>query len=150
MPEMTIAGDNVDPVFVNQPHRWDIGFIRRFMFVFGSLSSVFDYLTFAVLLWLLQASPEQFRTGWFVESVISATLVVFVLRTRLPLFRSRPSRAMLVVTGVVILITLIVPYSPVASPLGFEALPLHYLLALGLIIVLYLVQDQETFSGTDR
>jgi Mg2+-importing ATPase len=138
MPEMTIAGDNVDPVFVNQPHRWDIGFIRRFMFVFGSLSSVFDYLTFAVLLWLLQASPEQFRTGWFVESVISATLVVFVLRTRLPLFRSRPSRAMLVVTGVVILITLIVPYSPVASPLGFEALPPHYLLALGLIIVLYL------------
>jgi Mg2+-importing ATPase len=138
LPEMTIADDNVDPVFVQEPHRWDIGFIRRFMFIFGPLSSLFDFLTFAMLLWLLRAGPELFRTGWFVESVLSATLVVFVLRTRLPFTRSRPSRTMLAVTGGVILVTLAIPFSPLAGLLGFRALPLRYLMAIAAIAVAYL------------
>jgi Mg2+-importing ATPase len=144
LPEMTIASDNVDPIFVDTPHRWDIGFIRRFMFVFGSLSSLFDYLTFGALLWLLKAGPELFRTGWFAESVLSASLVVFLLRTRLPFTRSRPSRTMLTMTGFVILITLAIPFSPAAGLLGFKALPLRYLLAIAAIVVTYLGSAELT------
>jgi Mg2+-importing ATPase len=144
LPEMTIARDNVDPIFVQAPHRWDIGFISRFMIVFGILSSVFDYLTFAVLLWVLRAGPELFRTGWFVESMLSATLVVFSLRTWLPFTRSRPSRALLIVTGVVWLVTLSIPYSPVAGPLGFKALPPLYLLSVVVIVVAYFASAELT------
>jgi Mg2+-importing ATPase len=127
LPEMTIASDNVDPIFVQQPHRWNIAFIRRFMMVFGLLSSVFDYLTFAVLMWLFNANAETFRTGWFVESILSATLVVFAVRTRLPFRHSRPSRTMLGMTALVALLVLAVPYTPVASVIGFKALPLPLL-----------------------
>jgi Mg2+-importing ATPase len=127
LPEMTIASDNVDPVFVQQPHRWNIAFIRRFMAVFGPLSSVFDYLTFGVLLLLFNASAETFRTGWFVESILSATLVVFAVRTRLPFRHSHPSRAMLGMTALVITIVLAIPYTPLASVLGFNALSLPLL-----------------------
>jgi len=137
LPEMTIAGDRVDPEWVQRPHRFDIRFIRHFMFVFGLLSSVFDYLTFAVFLWFLHADPQQFRTGWFVESVVSAAVVVFAVRTRLPFMRSRPSRAMLGVTAVVVLFTLAIPVSPLAAPLGFEAPPPIYLLAVLFIVAAY-------------
>jgi Mg2+-importing ATPase len=139
LPEMTIAGDNVDAAYVQRPHRWDVAFIRRFMLVFGSLSSAFDFLTFGALLWLLSAGPDRFRTGWFIESVLSAALVVFALRTRLPFTRSRPSRAMLAMTGAVVLAALLIPWSPLASPLGFQAPPPAYLLAIAAIVVAYLV-----------
>ena len=85
-PEMTIATDNVDKELVEKPRKWDIKFIKRFMIIFGLLSSVFDYITFAVLLYILKAGPEVFRTGWFIESVLSASFVVFVIRTRKPFF----------------------------------------------------------------
>jgi Mg2+-importing ATPase len=142
LPEMAIAGDNVDPSFVQQPHRWDIAFIRRFMLVFGSLSSVFDYLTFGVLLWLLHARQEVFQTGWFIESVLSATLVVFAVRTRLPLVRSRPSRIMLAITALVAALTLFVAYSPIGRPLGFSILPWPYLAILAAIVIAYLVSAE--------
>jgi Mg2+-importing ATPase len=142
LPEMTIAGDNVDSIFVQQPHRWDIGFIRRFMLVFGPLSSVFDFLTFGVLFLLFRAGQAQFQTGWFVESVLSASLVVFAVRTRLPFLRSRPSRAMLAVTGGVVMVTLLLPYSPLAGLLGFTALPPLYLLAIAAIVAAYVVSAE--------
>jgi Mg2+-importing ATPase len=144
LPEMTIAGDNVDAIFVQQSHRWDIGFIRHFMLIFGPLSSVFDFLTFGVLFLLFRAGQAQFHTGWFVESVLSASLVVFAVRTRLPFLRSRPSRAMLAVTGVVVLVTLLLPYSPLAGLLGFEALPPLYLLAIAAIVAAYVVSAELT------
>lgn len=81
---MTIATDTVDREMVEKPRRWDIGFIRKFMLVFGITSSVFDYLTFGTLLFLLPGSIEEFRTGWFVESVISASMIVLVIRSRKP------------------------------------------------------------------
>jgi len=87
-PELNIASDNVDQEMVMQPRRWNIRFIQQFMLTFGILSSVFDYLTFGALLWLLHASETQFRTGWFMESVISASLIVLVIRSRRPLFKS--------------------------------------------------------------
>jgi len=144
LPEMTIASDNVDPIFVQQPHRWDIAFLRRFMVVFGLLSSVFDYLTFGVLLLLLRATPDLFRTGWFVESVLSATCVVFAIRTRLPIARSRPSHLMLIVTGIVALVTLVIPFSPIAGLLGFRPLPLRYLLAVATIVGIYVISAEIT------
>ena len=144
LPEMTIASDRVDDVFVERPHRMDIKFIRRFMLIFGPLSSVFDFATFGVLLWLMKANEQVFQTGWFVESILSAGVVVFAVRTRLPFTRSRPSRPMLAVTGVVMLITLGLPYSPLAGLLGFVPLPFLYLLVISGIVALYFMSAELT------
>jgi P-type Mg2+ transporter len=144
LPEMMIAGDNVDDGMVEKPRRWDIRFIRRFMLVFGPLSSIFDLATFAVLLWVLKANATAFHTGWFIESVLSAGLVVFAIRTRLPFLRSKPSRAMLGMTLLVIAITLALPYTPLAGPLGFTPLPASYLMAIGVIVALYFVSAELT------
>ena len=144
LPELTIATDNVDAVFIQKPHRWDVGFIRSFMLIFGPLSSVFDFLTFGVLLLYFKSGQSLFQTGWFVESIISASFVVFAIRTRLPFWKSKPSRAMLLVTGIVALITLYLPYSPLAKPLGFQPLPPIYLLFLGVIVGVYFCSTEIT------
>ena len=144
LPEMTIANDRVDDVFVEHPHRMDISFIRRFMLIFGPLSSLFDYATFGVLLWLMKADQQSFQTGWFIESILSASAVVFAVRTRLPFTHSRPSRTMLVVTGVVMLLTLWLPYSPLAGLLGFTPLPIPYLPVIFGIVVLYFLSAELT------
>ena len=144
-PEFAIADDNVDRMMLEQPRRWDIGFIRRFMIIFGLLSSVFDYLTFGALLLLpklialpANTNPEAlFHTTWFTESILSAILVVFVLRTRMPFFKSLPGRLMLVATLIVGIITLILPYTPLAIPLEFVPLPLSYLIVVFIIVALY-------------
>jgi Mg2+-importing ATPase len=136
-PEMTIATDSVDPELVEKPRRWDIHFIRKFMIVFGLLSSVFDYLTFGVLHWLLQATPEQFRTGWFQESVISAALIVLVIRSRRPFFQSRPGKYLLAATLVIVGLTMMLPYTPLAPLFEFQPLPLSFILLLGGIVALY-------------
>jgi P-type Mg2+ transporter len=138
-PEMTIATDSVDPELVDQPRRWDIHFIRKFMIVFGLLSSVFDYLTFGVLHWLLQATPQQFRTGWFQESVISAALIVLVIRSRRPFYRSRPGKYLFAATLLTIGLTLLLPLTPLAPLFEFERLPVFFLGMLGGIVVLYVL-----------
>lgn len=136
-PEMTIASDHVDAVYIEKPHRWDVGFIRRFMLIFGTLSSIFDYLTFGMLLLFLKANEAQFQTGWFIESVFSAMLVVFAVRTRLPFNRSRASRLMIMVTLAAGLVVLALPYSPLAGVLGFTPLPPLYLGLIFIIICAY-------------
>jgi P-type Mg2+ transporter len=138
-PEMTIASDRVDPEMVDRPRRWDIGFIRKFMLTFGLVSSVFDYLTFAALLLLAHASEIQFRTGWFLESVLSASLVVLVVRTRKPFFRSRPGRLLALATSAIALVTIALPYTPFAHVLGFEPLPAPVLAMIAGIVALYVV-----------
>ena len=142
LPEMTIAGDNVDDVFVEHPHRWNIDFIRRFMLVFGPLSSLFDFATFAVLLWVMKANEAAFHTGWFIESVLSAAVVVFAVRTRLPFIHSRPSKAMLGMTLLVVLLTLALPYTPLAKLMGFAPLAPVYLLAIFGIVTLYFLSAE--------
>jgi len=142
-PELTIATDRVDQELVNQPRRMDIKFIRNFMVVFGLLSSVFDYLTFGALLLLLHAQPEQFRTGWFLESVISASLVVLVVRTRQSILNSKPGKYLLMATLATIGVTIIIPWTPFATLLGFRALPLHFLLVLGTIVALYVIAAES-------
>jgi Mg2+-importing ATPase len=138
-PEMTIATDSVDSEMVERPRRWDIRFIRNFMLTFGLVSSVFDYLTFGVLLLLLHATPDQFRTGWFLESVISASLIVLVIRTRRPFYRSRPGRHLLMATLAIVMATLILPYTPLSGILGFTPVASPFLGVLGAILALYIV-----------
>ncbi len=142
-PEMTIASDRVDRELVNKPRRMDIKFIRNFMVVFGLLSSVFDYLTFGALLLLLHAQPEQFRTGWFMESAISASLVVLVVRTRQSIFHSKPGKYLLIATLLTVAMVLIIPLTPLAQLLGFQALPLPFVLVLGAIVALYVIIAEQ-------
>lgn len=144
LPEMTIASDNVDNTFIETPHRWNVDFIRRFMIVFGPLSSVFDFLTFGVLLWGLHANEQVFHTGWFIESVLSAGLVVFAVRTRLPFLRSKPGRAMLLLTLIVAIVTIALPYTPLASLMEFKPLPWNYLLMMFGIVAVYFASAEFT------
>jgi len=137
-PEMAIATDSVDSQLIEQPQRWNIKFIRRFMMTFGILSSVFDYLTFGVLLLVLHATTDLFRTGWFVESVISASLIVLVIRSRRPLFKSMPGRYLLTATLTIVGVTLIFPFTPLAGIFGFKPLPLLFLAVLTGIVVIYI------------
>ena len=137
LPEMTIAHDRVDDELMQQPQRWDVGLIRRFMLVFGALSSLFDYATFAVLLLLFRAGPDEFRTGWFVESVVSACVIVLIVRSRQPLGSDRPATGLLVTTAAVVATTIALPYSPLAASLGFVPLPLSFLAGMLLIVALY-------------
>jgi Mg2+-importing ATPase len=142
LPEMTIASDRVDDAFVERPHRMDIRFIRRFMLIFGPLSSIFDFATFGVLLWVMKANEQSFQTGWFIESILSAGVVVFAVRTRLPFTRSRPSRAMLGMTLLVMAITLALPYTPLAGLMGFTPLPLTFLLVIFGIVATYFISAE--------
>ena len=137
-PEMTIARDGVDPELVARPRRWDVGFIRRFMLMFGPLSSVFDFLTFVVLFVLPNLSTAQIRTGWFMESVVSACMVVLVVRTRQRFWKSRPATALIGTTIVVAVVALLIPVTPVAGAMGFAPLPAMYPLILLGIVVLYM------------
>jgi Mg2+-importing ATPase len=138
-PEMTIATDSVDDEMVAYPRRWDIKAIRKFMITFGLVSSVFDYLTFGLLLFVLRATPDQFRTGWFLESVVSAALIVLVIRSRRPFFKSRPSKYLLAATLLVVLVTVVFPSTPLGRVFGFGQLPLRFALLIGMIILAYIV-----------
>lgn len=138
-PEMLIATDRVDPVMISKPLRWNIHFIRRFMLVFGFVSSFFDFLTFGVLLWLLNATEMEFRTGWFVESVISASCIVLVVRTFGSCFKNRPSRALALGVATICAVTVLLPMTPLAPYLQFTALPLKVYLAIFGIVIGYVM-----------
>jgi P-type Mg2+ transporter len=137
-PEMTIATDSVDEELVARPRRWDLRFIRRFMLTFGLISSIFDYVTFGVLLWVLNATPDQFRTGWFQESVISAAVIVLVIRSRRPFFRSKPGIYLIAATVLVVGVTVLFPYTPLGAFFNFQPLTVEFLLMIGLVLLLYI------------
>jgi len=138
--QLAIPTDTVDPETLARPAAWDIAFVRRFMSVFGPLSSVFDFATFFVMLRVLHAGHREFRTGWFVESLATQTLVVFVIRTRrVPFFRSRPSPAMVVLPIACAATGALLPFTGLAHVLGFTALPLRFFLILVGMIGIYLV-----------
>ena len=139
LPEMTVATDRVDHELIERPRRWDIPFIRRYMLTFGFVSSIFDYLTFGVLLLGLHATTGQFRTGWFIESVLSASLIVLVIRTRRPCYSSRPSAALLTTTLLTCCATMLLPMTAVGRFLGFEPLPAMFWLALLGILGVYVM-----------
>jgi P-type Mg2+ transporter len=137
--QLTIPTDHVDEELLARPAQWDISLIRRFMLLFGPISSIFDGLTFVVLLTFLNASPVEFRSGWFVESLATQTLVIFVIRTRrTPWWHSRASRALTTTTLSCAVLALVLPYSPLADPLGFTPLPLGFLVTLAVMVAVYL------------
>jgi Mg2+-importing ATPase len=142
--EMTIPTDNVDAELLARPSQWDISLIRRFMAFFGPISSVYDFLTFAVMLRVFHAGPTLFRSGWFVESLTTQTLVIFVIRTRrVPFFKSRASTPLLAATLACAAIGIALPYiEPLAHLFGFQALPLSFLAVLTGMIVTYLALAQ--------
>jgi Mg2+-importing ATPase len=142
LPELAIGTDRVDRDWIDRPHRWSVRFIRHFMLAFGALSSIFDYLTFAVLLWLLDAGIEEFRTGWFIESVISATLIVLVVRTRGRLVGSRPSTTLIAATLGVIGVTLVLPLTAVAHLFGFTPVPASFVAMMAALVFGYVMSAE--------
>ena len=140
IPEMTISTDRVDEAVLERPRRLDIKFISKFMVVFGLLSTVFDYITFGALIFILHFnSVDQFRTAWFTESVISASLIVLVVRTRKPMFKSRPSKYLLLSTLFIVGFTIILPFTPVGEMFGFKGLPYGLLFLVGIIVLFYII-----------
>ena len=138
--QMAIPTDNVDPEQVARPSRWDVGLIRRFMLFFGPISSLFDFATFGVMLRVFHAGPALFRSGWFVESLATQTLVIFAIRTRrIPFFRSHPSLPLLLAALGVVTVGAVLPATPLAHTLGFQPLPGLFYLALTLMVASYLI-----------
>jgi P-type Mg2+ transporter len=140
--QVTIPTDNVDPGTITRPQRWDVTVIRNFMLTIGPLSSLYDFLTFFVLLKVLHASERLFHTGWFVESLATQTLVLFVIRTTGNPLKSRPSVPLTITTLVIVLLGLLLPYTALAGPLGFVPLPHVFLLFLLAATSSYLVLVQ--------
>jgi Mg2+-importing ATPase len=137
--QLAIPTDNVDEEQLRRPSHWDIGFIRHFMTFFGPLSSVFDFVTFGVMLWVFQAGAGEFRSGWFVESLATQTLVIFAIRTRrIPFFRSHPSLPLTLAALGVVAVGSVLPATPLARTLGFSPLPVAFFAALAGMVVGYL------------
>ncbi len=138
--QLAIPTDRVDPEAMARPAAWDMKFIGKFMAVFGPVSSIFDFATFWVMLHLLHAGPTLFRTGWFVESIATQTLVIYVIRTRrIPFLKSRPSRPMLVVPTAAALVGAILPFTGLAHLLGFTPLPVKFFMLLAGLVIVYLL-----------
>jgi Mg2+-importing ATPase len=137
--QLAIPTDNVDPGFIKKPQHWDFSLIRSFMIFIGPISSIFDFLTFFLMLHVFHAGAVLFHTGWFVESLATQTLVVFVIRTAGNALRSRPSAALMGTVLLVVAIGIVLPYTPLARPLGFTPLPALYFLFLIAMIITYLL-----------
>jgi Mg2+-importing ATPase len=137
--QVTIPTDNVDEEYLTAPQAWDIGLIRKFMLLVGPISSIYDFLTFYVLIRLFHAGETEFHTGWFVESLATQTLVLFVIRTSRSPLESRPSAALAATTLAVVALGIAIPWTPVAGLLGFTPLPTAFFLFLTLASVTYLV-----------
>jgi Mg2+-importing ATPase len=139
LPEMALATDSVDAEVVEKPVKWDLSLIRRFMLVFGLLSSIADYLTFGVLLFWFHADETLFRTGWFIESVLSATLVILAIRTRRFLFHSKPGRLLALAIFLLVVSVPFLPYTALGRMFELSPIPLFFYPALIGIIILYIV-----------
>lgn len=139
IPATAIASDNVDEEWVARPQRWDTVFVRNYMVLFGLVSSLFDFLAFALLLFVFKAAPEEFRTGWFVESLLTELVIALVVRTRRLCIHSRPGGWLMISTVLVIIVTLALPYLPFNSVFGFVPLPAPLLLTMIALTAMYVV-----------
>jgi len=137
--QLTIPTDNVDDEYLRKPQHWDMSLIRKFMVVIGPISSIFDFLTFYVLLHFFHAGQVFFHTGWFVESLATQTLVLFVIRTTRNPFQSRPSWPLTATILFIVALGMLLPVSPLAGPLGFTPLPGSYYAYLAVATFVYLV-----------
>jgi Mg2+-importing ATPase len=143
MSEATIPTDNVDEEYIERPKRLDMSFVRSFMIYFGPISSIFDFLTFFVMLYVFQANTlslqGEFQAAWFIESLSTQTLVIFVIRTRLrPFFKSKPSRPLLISSLAVVAFALVLPFTPLGRIFAFLPIPISFLIILALFVAAYL------------
>jgi P-type Mg2+ transporter len=137
--QITIPTDNVDATYIDKPRRWDIKLIRDFMIYIGPISSIYDFLTFYALLKIFHASEALFHTGWFVESLATQTLVLFIIRTAGNPFRSRPSLPLAITTVLIVVVGIALPISPLARVFGFTPVPAMFFLFLAGAVVTYLL-----------
>ena len=138
--EMTIPTDNVDEEYVKKPKKFNINYIKKYMLFFGPISSIYDFLTYLVMIFVFNASISLFQTGWFIESLITQALVVLIIRTkRIPFFRSRPSKGLLISTLLVTLAAILIPFTFLGKLFGFTQPPLLYFIILMLMVITYLV-----------
>jgi Mg2+-importing ATPase len=137
VPAIGLANDAVDPELVDRPRRWNMRFIGHFMVEFGTLSSLFDFVTFAALLGLFAATPALFQTGWFVQSLLTELVVALIVRTRRPSWQSRPGSLLLCLSLAIIALTMAIPYLPAVGWLGFTSLPARVMAALVVITAAY-------------
>lgn len=138
--QLSIPSDSVDEEQLRKPSHWDIGQIRRFMMIFGPISSIFDFITFGVMLYVLHAGVPEFQAGWFVESLATQILIVFVIRTRrVPFWKSRPGRWLLTAVLGVLVIGAVIPYTGFGELMSFNPLPPLFFMALTGIVVVYLI-----------
>ncbi len=137
--QVTIPADNVDAEYLNKPKHWDLKFVRNFMFFLGPVSSLFDFLTFYALYGIFQLSAPLFHTGWFIESLATQTLVIYVIRTRkLPFIESRPGRYLVYSSIGVLAAAHLLIFTPIGKIFGFEPLPGRVLLAIWILVLIYL------------
>ena len=141
IPEMAIATDNVDKDLIQKPRKWNIKFIRKFMLYFGLLSTLFDFITFGVLIGL-NSTMAEFRTIWFMESLISASLIILIIRTKSVFYKSRPSKYLIISIFAVIGIIIVIPYTIIGDLFGFVSPPLIYLPIIGLIVLTYIFMTE--------
>ncbi len=144
IPSMALPSDNVDDEWIKHPRGWDLSFIKKFMIVFGILSSVFDYITFGVLIFLFKASEVEFQTGWFIESVVSATLIVLVIRTRKSFTKSKPSKYLAFFFNINSFICNDITLYSICVNIRIKPVPLIFYLVLLSIVVFYIVSAEIT------
>ncbi|MCC7106472.1 MAG: magnesium-translocating P-type ATPase [Chloroflexi bacterium] len=148
--QLTIPTDNVDESYVAMPRRWDTGLVKRFMFRLGPVSSIYDFLTFALLLGVFHAGPSEFRAGWFIESLATQTLVIFIIRTAGNPFRSRPSNALILSVCGSLAAGFLVVVTPIGQSLGFASLPPSFYGALLVLAATYLLLVEWLKRGIFR
>jgi len=137
--QVSIPTDKVDEDYLERPKRWDIGFIKRFMLIFGPISSLYDITTYLVMIFVFNAGESLFQTGWFIESLATQTLVIHVIRSRYSPFRSRASKTLIATTVLGIAAGLAIVYSPLGKFFNFTPLPPRFFLLLAAMTAAYLV-----------
>lgn len=138
-PYLTVASDNVDQEQLEKPGKWNLKVISKYMIIFGIHSSLFDVITFLTLLFLLKAKESAFQTGWFIESALSELFILFIIRTHKNFFKSKPAKYLLILSIFGLIVTLGLPYSPLADDIGLVPLPMVNLLAIFGIIAAYII-----------
>jgi len=140
MSQLSIPTDNVDEEYIKKPRPWNIESIKRFMVFIGPLSSIFDFTTFFVFYWIFRAVPAQFQTAWFIESLTTQILIVYIIRTnKIPIIESRPSLPVVFTTLFVVLLGLTITMLPVGQFFGFEPLPFKFIATIYGIVTAYIV-----------
>ncbi len=141
IPQAAIPTDNVDKEYIEKPRKWQVGDIRRFMLFIGPISSIFDYVTFGVMIFIFHAlnNPQLFQTGWFIESLLTQTLIVHVIRSKkIPFVQTWASRPLILTTLIIMATGILLTFSPIGKILHFVILPFDFWPILGLILLSYI------------